>query len=209
VPPLTHTATVNGVEAAPVSVSPLPCPATVINPALVPGLAHVQYAAQRALLHDAAGTRSTHSLHTELLYSLSGSRNISDALRRFGLDPAGKAVLVAAFNPSPAAWEELLLDVSGTVSGGRVWGCGGGCGGRAGSLPSLSRRRCLATGRLAVAVAPPHSPTPSPQRTQLSSLRGLADLQRVKKHFNVSDAELSVSNLVDAVVSKLATAKEC
>jgi len=37
----------------------------------------------------------------------------------------------------------------------------------------------------------------------------LADLQRVKKHFNVSDAELSVSNLVDAVVSKLATAKEC
>ena len=122
VPPLTHTATANGVEAAPVSVSPLPCPATVINPALVPGLAHVQYAAQRALLHDAAGTRSTHSLHTELLYSLSGSRNISDALRRFGLDPAGKAVLLAAFNPSPAAWEELLLDVSGTVSGGRVWG---------------------------------------------------------------------------------------
>lgn len=75
-------------------------------------------------------------------------------------------------------------------------------------------RRCLAVAaiadrRLLSPSAPPHSPTPSPQRTQLSSLRGLADLQRVKKHFNVSDAELSVSNLVDAVVSKLATAKEC
>ena len=52
----------------------------------VPSLLPLQLAAHKALTAEARGTLVTRSLHAEALYNISGSKHISESLRRFGVE---------------------------------------------------------------------------------------------------------------------------
>ena len=74
--------------------------AALINPDSVAGTLHLRIAANKALLNEATreGGLATNSLHAELVYSLSASRNISAAFRAFGIADASTRVLLCVFD---------------------------------------------------------------------------------------------------------------
>ena len=53
-----------------------------MNAAVVPDLFPLRVAAHRALASLVGGALRTRSIHTELVFNLSGSRHVSDAQRR-------------------------------------------------------------------------------------------------------------------------------
>ena len=74
--------------------------AALINPDSVAGTLHLHVAANKALHSEATreGGLATNSLHAELVYSLSASRNISAAFRAFGIADASTRVLLCVFD---------------------------------------------------------------------------------------------------------------
>lgn len=73
-------------------------------------------AAARALLCDQAGRLTTKSLHAELVFNMSGSRNVSESFRRFGVGDASSALVVCLFDADDAAVDKTLARIEGTAS---------------------------------------------------------------------------------------------
>ncbi|KAF8306236.1 hypothetical protein DL93DRAFT_2042337, partial [Clavulina sp. PMI_390] len=65
-----------------------------INAALIISPLHLHTAIQQALLARGGGTLRTKSIHSEILYFLHPSHNISEAIRTFGVGKETKDVLV-------------------------------------------------------------------------------------------------------------------
>jgi hypothetical protein len=89
----------------------------------VPSAAMLRAAGSRALVAESRSRLVTRSLHAELVFNLSGSKHITDALKRWGVAPDTTAVLMAAFDASAA---DLQL-LRGLVQGVEVE-VGGGAG---------------------------------------------------------------------------------
>ncbi|RHY28313.1 hypothetical protein DYB32_006072 [Aphanomyces invadans] len=70
----------------------------LINADMVVSLFQVHVAASRALLSAQNHSLTTKSLHSELVFNLSGSRNVTDSLRKFGMSNNATQVLVCAFD---------------------------------------------------------------------------------------------------------------
>ena len=103
----------------------------------------------------------TNTLHSELVYILSGSRNVTDSLRRFGISAATTKLLICAFDADAAKLNEMRRLVQGT-------------------LVDIS------------GLESPSHVTP-------------ATLQQLKKHYKITDVELTASSLTDAIVTRIAT----
>ncbi|GFR39867.1 hypothetical protein Agub_g367 [Astrephomene gubernaculifera] len=74
----------------------------------------VQLAAQRALAAESAGRLVTKSLHTELLYGISGTKHVVESLKRFGIADDTTTLLLARFDCQPeelAAAQSLIAGV--------------------------------------------------------------------------------------------------
>ncbi|KAE8896524.1 hypothetical protein PF005_g4261 [Phytophthora fragariae] len=86
--------------------------AALLNAQLIAGPFQVHAAASRALLCDASGRRTTRSLHAELVFNMSGSRNVSESFKRFGVSDDTSAVVLCVFDADEAALEqaEALVD---------------------------------------------------------------------------------------------------
>lgn len=70
-----------------------------IDPTLVFSSFCLRAAAEKALRSHSAGKLVTNSLHSELVYCLSASRNIGAGLSNFGIKSDSSSVLVAVFIP--------------------------------------------------------------------------------------------------------------
>ena len=112
--------------------------ATVIDPSLVVSVLHVVAAANIVLSRVAAAADSapceaakpaagaapapgrrglkTRSVHLELIYCLSASKSISDAMRSFGIGDASTSLLVAQFEGA----EATLAPIEAIIEGERI-----------------------------------------------------------------------------------------
>ncbi|KAI4318394.1 hypothetical protein MLD38_032103 [Melastoma candidum] len=72
----------------------------LLNPSLIPDLFPVLVAAHKTLLFKSRGSLTTRTLHSELVYNYSGSKHISESLKRCGISDGSTYVLAAKFNAS-------------------------------------------------------------------------------------------------------------
>jgi len=82
----------------------------LIKPSLVPSELVVATAANKACLARQRANMKTRSINTEILFNMSSSSNITDSLKRFGVDDAATEVLVAGVDKD-------LEEVKKTVDG--------------------------------------------------------------------------------------------
>eukprot|EP01027_Heterolobosea_sp_BB2_P014087 GEZU01020280.1.p1 GENE.GEZU01020280.1~~GEZU01020280.1.p1 ORF type:complete len:199 (-),score=35.69 GEZU01020280.1:208-804(-) len=85
----------------------------IINPEMIVGLLQVAAAANKAVNALVAGKLKTRNVHSELVYDLSPSRNISEAFAKFGITEKNTTILVGLFNAS----QEQLAAVASLVQG--------------------------------------------------------------------------------------------
>uniref|UniRef100_A0A6U1JQL4 EKC/KEOPS complex subunit CGI121 n=1 Tax=Tetraselmis chuii TaxID=63592 RepID=A0A6U1JQL4_9CHLO len=88
--------------------------AAFVNAALVPDLFVLHLAAMKVLLAEARGKLRTHSLHSELVYNTSGSKHISETLKRWGVSEGTPKLLVARFDATAEEWAAVSELVKGT-----------------------------------------------------------------------------------------------
>lgn len=90
--------------------------AALINARLIVDVFQIHTAAGRALLCDQHGTLTTKTIHGELVFNLSGTRNVAESFRRFGVSAGADAILLCVFD----ATEERLAALSKLVLGSLV-----------------------------------------------------------------------------------------
>ncbi|CAK9219873.1 unnamed protein product [Sphagnum troendelagicum] len=83
------------------------------NASLVPDTFPVLAAAHKAVLSQTRGSLVTRTLHSELIYNYSGSKHITEALRRSGINESSTYVLVAHFDGTPDELEATRALVQG------------------------------------------------------------------------------------------------
>ncbi|CAA7395252.1 unnamed protein product [Spirodela intermedia] len=91
--------------------------AALLNASLVPDVFPVLAAAQKALLAKSRDSLTTRTLHSELVYNYSGSKHISESLKRCGISDSSTYVLVARFAASTDDMKSLEKLIDGTQVG--------------------------------------------------------------------------------------------
>lgn len=86
------------------------------NAFLVPDVFPILAAAHKTLLVLSHGGLVTRTLHSELIYNFSGSKHITESLRRCGIGDNSSYVLVARFN----ATDEMLEAARSLVNGKEI-----------------------------------------------------------------------------------------
>ncbi|WIA22148.1 hypothetical protein OEZ85_004484 [Tetradesmus obliquus] len=72
-----------------------------LNAETVADVFPLHLAGHKSLTAQASGSMVTKGLHTELAYSLSGTKHIGESLKRFGATETTKHLLVARFDAAP------------------------------------------------------------------------------------------------------------
>ncbi|KAF4322379.1 hypothetical protein BBO99_00002981 [Phytophthora kernoviae] len=85
----------------------------LLNAQLLVGPFQIHAAASRALLCDASDRLTTRSLHAELVFNMSGSRNVSESFRRFGVNDNCVSLVICVFD----ADEPTVKDVEALIEG--------------------------------------------------------------------------------------------
>jgi EKC/KEOPS complex subunit CGI121/TPRKB len=85
----------------------------LINPSLALDERHVLVAINRALCAQRGDKLRTKSLYSEVLYSMSASKNIEDALKRFGTKPSDQSFIALTIDKNPEARDRFFSLISG------------------------------------------------------------------------------------------------
>ncbi|MBA0549617.1 hypothetical protein Golob_020637 [Gossypium lobatum] len=72
-----------------------------LNASLIPDVFPVLAAAHKTLISKSRESLTTRTLHSELVYNYSGSKHITESLKRCGISESSRYVLAARFNASP------------------------------------------------------------------------------------------------------------
>ncbi|KAJ1493912.1 kinase binding protein CGI-121-domain-containing protein [Baffinella frigidus] len=88
--------------------------ASFLDAAMISDIFQLHAAANKALYALSKDALTTHGIHTEVIFSLSGAKSITAALSTFGIANTSKHLLVAMIDAEPAAVEETLSQVKGT-----------------------------------------------------------------------------------------------
>ena len=88
--------------------------AAFINASLVPDVFPVLAAAHKALLSKSRESLTTRTLHSELVYNCSGSKHITESLKRCGIADDTQYILAARFDASDEEMKALEKLISGT-----------------------------------------------------------------------------------------------
>ncbi|KAL3515275.1 hypothetical protein ACH5RR_022177 [Cinchona calisaya] len=72
----------------------------LLNALLIPDVFPVLAAAHKTLVAKSRQSLTTKTLHSELVYNYSGSKHISESLKRCGISESSTYILVARFNAS-------------------------------------------------------------------------------------------------------------
>ncbi|KAJ7580213.1 CGI-121-domain-containing protein [Mycena floridula] len=67
---------------------------------LITSTAHLQTAIHQALLADSQGSLRTKTIHSEILWALNPTNNISEAIRRYGVSEASTALILVRISDS-------------------------------------------------------------------------------------------------------------
>ncbi|KAJ7530216.1 hypothetical protein O6H91_15G085500 [Diphasiastrum complanatum] len=126
------------------------------NASMVPDIFPILAAAHKTLLAQSQGNMLTRTLHSELIYNYSGSKHITESLRRCGITDNTQYVLAARFDCS----EEELKAVRQLLQGAEV------------NLQGLEKR---------------------------------GDKTQIQKHYKITNPELEISSLGEAITCRIAT----
>ncbi|KAF8662862.1 hypothetical protein HU200_055442 [Digitaria exilis] len=85
-----------------------------LNASLVPDVFPVLAAAHKALLSKARESLTTRTLHSELVYNYSGSKHITESLKRCGISDDTTYILAARFDASDEEMKAVKKLISGT-----------------------------------------------------------------------------------------------
>ena len=88
--------------------------AALINPRMIVSQFQAMLAVNKAIQMKSFGKMITKNVHSEVIYCLSGSKNISDAFRKFGLSDNMTAVLVIEIHE---AEKSAMSDITAMVNG--------------------------------------------------------------------------------------------
>ncbi|KAJ6851001.1 EKC/KEOPS complex subunit TPRKB isoform X1 [Iris pallida] len=89
----------------------------LLNALLIPDVFPVLVAAQKALVAKSRESLTTRTLHSELVYNYSGSKHISESLKRCGISVNTTYILAARFGASS---DEQMKDVEKLINGQEV-----------------------------------------------------------------------------------------
>lgn len=131
--------------------------ASLLKPSMIVNYFQVLVAANRAVHLNRIKKMLTKNVHSEILFSLSPSKNISDSFRKFGLADTDKCVFVAIVDDQDGKTLQTVID--------KVQG----------------------------------------QLAPFEELQTFTDLTNVKKIYKITDTELSVCSLLDAIVSRISS----
>ncbi|KAK9109191.1 hypothetical protein Sjap_017251 [Stephania japonica] len=84
-----------------------------LNALLIPDAFPVLAAAHKTLVSKSRESLTTRTLHSELVYNYSGSKHITESLKRCGISENSTYVLVARFNASPDEMKAIEKLVGG------------------------------------------------------------------------------------------------
>ncbi|KAH8105411.1 CGI-121-domain-containing protein [Cristinia sonorae] len=89
-----------------------------IDARLICSFLHLQTAIYQAILADVQGALRTRTVHSEVLWALSPSTNITDAIRRYGIsETTTSLILVRIGSPNDTTVEKQMTDVvHGSIS---------------------------------------------------------------------------------------------
>ncbi|CAN8068407.1 unnamed protein product [Agarophyton chilense] len=82
-------------------------PAAFLQARLIPDIFPVLVAVSKAVQDDKNSSMSTRNLFTEIIYNLSGSKNISKALKTFGIQEDTSDILVVVPHPQNETTEKI------------------------------------------------------------------------------------------------------
>ncbi|KAI6701312.1 hypothetical protein NL676_015636 [Syzygium grande] len=85
----------------------------LLNALLIPDIFPVLAAAHKTLLSNSRGSLTTRTLHSELVYNYSGSKHITESLKRCGISDSSTYVLAARFNASLDEMKAIAALISG------------------------------------------------------------------------------------------------
>ncbi|CAF2067884.1 unnamed protein product [Brassica napus] len=90
------------------------CMAGWVENISIPDVFPLLAAAQKALISKSRDSLSTRTLHSELVYNYSGSKHITESLKRCGIsESCSTYILAARFNASPLETEEVAKLING------------------------------------------------------------------------------------------------
>uniref|UniRef100_A0A6M2EKT1 Uncharacterized protein n=1 Tax=Populus davidiana TaxID=266767 RepID=A0A6M2EKT1_9ROSI len=72
-----------------------------LNASLIPDVFPLLAAAHKTLIAKSRDSLTTRTLHSELVYNYSGSKHITESLKRCGISDSTTYILAARFNASP------------------------------------------------------------------------------------------------------------
>ncbi|KAF1336742.1 Ekc/keops complex subunit tprkb, partial [Globisporangium splendens] len=90
--------------------------AALVNASLLVDPFQVYAAASRVLLCETTTRLTTKSMHAELVFNLSGSRNVTESFRRFGVADDCTSLVLCVFDADDATLASLASLVEGTLT---------------------------------------------------------------------------------------------
>ncbi|XP_031260335.1 EKC/KEOPS complex subunit Tprkb-like [Pistacia vera] len=88
-----------------------------LNALLIPDVFPLLAAAHKTLIAKSRESLTTRTLHSELVYNYSGSKHITESLKRCGISDSSTYVLAARFNASPDEMKAVEKLVNGKEIG--------------------------------------------------------------------------------------------
>uniref|UniRef100_A0A1D1ZJL1 TP53RK-binding protein n=1 Tax=Anthurium amnicola TaxID=1678845 RepID=A0A1D1ZJL1_9ARAE len=89
----------------------------LLNASLIPDVFPVLVAAHKAFLAKARESLTTRTLHSEVVYNYSGSKHITESLKRCGVSDGTTYILAARFDASPDEVKSLEKLINGKEIG--------------------------------------------------------------------------------------------
>ncbi|KAJ9537881.1 hypothetical protein OSB04_030614 [Centaurea solstitialis] len=127
----------------------------LLNASLIPDIFPVLAAAHKTLVSKSRDSLTTRTLHSELVYNYSGSKHISESLKRCGISDSTTYVLAARFGAS----DEERIAMKELVKGKEI---------------------------------------------EIVELEGRANKPQILKHYKITEGELRISTLGDAITCRIA-----
>lgn len=91
-----------------------------IDASLITSTLHLQTAVHQSLIAEAQQTLRTKTIHSEILWALNPTNNITEAIRRYGVSNSSKSLIVLRITDSESWPEKGLAKIDAIVKGTRV-----------------------------------------------------------------------------------------
>ncbi|CAE6445954.1 unnamed protein product [Rhizoctonia solani] len=91
-----------------------------VDAAPITSLLHLQTAIQQATLASTDGALRTKTVHSEILWALNSSNNISESIKRFGVSDSSKSLFAVRVCGPELSIEDVLASMKAAVQGEEV-----------------------------------------------------------------------------------------